>query len=154
MSALLYITLWDKYMNATGITVKPEDITLINFKQAESGTGNNPSGINGSLTFTVTLKKGNVEMETTKEIPVIIVATHYVTSVDVISKSKPLNVWIQDGVLNISGLTAGKPWSVYNISGALVYNSIAGMENESTFLRISRGVYIVKSGNSTVKILY
>jgi hypothetical protein len=55
--------------------------------------------------------------------------------------------------LHVSGLTAGKPWSVYDISGALVHHSTAGGDEAEITLPV-RGIYIVKSGKTAVKVAY
>jgi hypothetical protein len=78
--------------------------------------------------------------------------THEVTqsSIDDASQSKPLKAWIQNKTLYVSGLTVGKPWKVYNISGRLTYQHIADNDEADIALPI-RGVYFVQSGNTTVK---
>ncbi|GHT60742.1 hypothetical protein AGMMS50239_10270 [Bacteroidia bacterium] len=55
--------------------------------------------------------------------------------------------------MHVGGLTAGKQWSVYNISGALVYQGIASGDEADVPLSV-RGVYIVKSGSKTIKVVY
>jgi hypothetical protein len=76
-----------------------------------------------------------------------------------------------NGVLHVSGLTPGQSWHVYNLTGTLIYTGVADAgANISTSLndRIStslndricvcplpvRGVYIVRSGNNVVKVVY
>jgi len=66
---------------------------------------------------------------------------------------KGLEAWVQNGTLHVGGLTAGKPWSVYTISGALVYQKIAMISEETVNLSV-RGVYIVKSGNQAIKVRF
>ena len=51
-------------MNATGITVTAENITINNFTEAIAGTPSSQSGVDGSFSFTVTLKKTNSAMVT------------------------------------------------------------------------------------------
>ena len=73
----------------------------------------------------------------------------------VITKEKPINAWVQDGMLHISGLEPGKQWSVYNISGTLIYQNIATDTVETWHAAsLPNRVYIVKSGNATLKIIY
>jgi hypothetical protein len=68
--------------------------------------------------------------------------------------AKALKAWMQDGgLLHVNGLTAGQPWSVYTISGALVHYNIAG-SHEATVRLSARGVYIVKSGEAVIKTVY
>jgi len=59
----------------------------------------------------------------------------------------------ETGRLHISGLIAGKSWSVSDITGTLVYHSIAD-SNEANIRLAVRGVYIIHSGNRTIKVVY
>ncbi|MDH6341629.1 hypothetical protein M2480_000914 [Parabacteroides sp. PFB2-12] len=56
-------------------------------------------------------------------------------------------------ILYISNLTAGETWSVYTLSGILVYQGIAGSNDVKVNLS-TRGVYIIKAGLKTGKALY
>jgi hypothetical protein len=77
-----------------------------------------------------------------------------VTGIEKISETEELNAWIQDGTLYVSGLIAGKPWYVYNISGILIYKGVATGAVETLRATSLHGIYIVKSGNQTVKVVY
>ncbi|GHT71247.1 hypothetical protein FACS189455_2610 [Bacteroidia bacterium] len=68
-------------------------------------------------------------------------------------QAKALKAYVQNGLLHVSGLTAGKPWSIYSISGALIYQSVAHEDKADINLSI-RGMYIVTSGNAAVKVVY
>ena len=57
----------------------------------------------------------------------------------------------QSGTLYVSGLTAGQQWKVYNITGTLVYQGIAGDEKAQITLP-GRGIYIVTDGKKTIKV--
>jgi hypothetical protein len=65
----------------------------------------------------------------------------------------PLTVWTHGARLHVSGLTAGKPWSVYGVSGALIYHSVA-VGSEADIALPGRGMYIVISGGTAVKAVY
>jgi len=68
-----------------------------------------------------------------------------------------LRARVENGVLHVSGLAAGETWSVYNVAGGLVYQGIAATHDVETLHATSlpeRGVYIVKSGNQVVKVVY
>jgi len=67
--------------------------------------------------------------------------------------AKPLNAWMRYGLLHVNGLTPGKVWSVYNVSGMLVYHAIAQDEEADISLR-AQGVYIIHSEGRTVKIVF
>jgi len=77
------------------------------------------------------------------------------TSIDVISQNAQettLAAWMQNGTLHVSGLTAGKSWSVYDVSGKLVSQGIANSEKADIPL-FESGVYLVSSGDNTVKVI-
>jgi hypothetical protein len=78
---------------------------------------------------------------------------HVPSANDDIPQTKPLKAWAQNGRLHVSGLTVGKPWSVYSVSGKLVYHSIAAGDEAEVPLPV-RGVYIVKSDVQAIKALY
>ena len=63
-------------MNETGIIVTNETITILSFNAAKEGTSTNLDGTNGSFTFIVSLKKGEISLPTI-ELQGIITATPY-----------------------------------------------------------------------------
>jgi len=64
-----------------------------------------------------------------------------------------LQAWTQNGVLYVSGLSAGQSWSVYSIAGTPVYHGVATGDKAEIALP-GRGVYIVTEGNATaVKVV-
>jgi hypothetical protein len=50
------------------------------------------------------------------------------------------------------GLTAGERWSVYNITGTLIYQAVANSDKAQVLLP-ARGLYIVRSGNRVIKTI-
>jgi hypothetical protein len=64
----------------------------------------------------------------------------------------PLKAWTRGGMLHVEGLAEGKVWSIYNVSGALIYRSIATGE-EADVLLPAQGVYIIRSEDRTIKIV-
>ena len=70
-----------------------------------------------------------------------------------LSDCASLLVWVENSTLHISGLTAGQPWSVYNVAGTMLYQGIA-VDTQDFISLQNHGVYIVKSGNNTVKTFY
>ena len=69
-----------------------------------------------------------------------------------IEPSTDLKAFASGGVLHVSGLQAGKAFSVYSLAGQLVYNGTAKAETEQITLNI-RGNYIVTSGEQRVKVI-
>jgi hypothetical protein len=73
--------------------------------------------------------------------------------IDDIPQAKALKARMHDGRLHVSGLTVGKPCSVYTISGALVHHNMANSDEADVTLPV-RGLFIVKSGDAVVKTVY
>jgi len=87
--------------------------------------------------------------------PVTLEISYNVTGTGIkdISRAKPLQARVQNGQLHLSGLVVDELWSVYSITGALVHQSIAVSE-EATITLSVRNLYIIQSGNKTLKVLY
>jgi hypothetical protein len=64
-----------------------------------------------------------------------------------------LKAWTQGDRLHITGLPIGQPWCLYNIQGIAIYQGIVAGEEIDVMLP-SRGFYLVKSDNRTVKVMY
>jgi len=75
------------------------------------------------------------------------------TGIDDVGQETGLKAWIESGILHISGLTAGETWNVYSVTGVLVHHGVA-TDIDVTASLPAHGVYIVQSGNSTVKVVY
>jgi hypothetical protein len=67
--------------------------------------------------------------------------------------AKTLKARTDNGILYISGLTAGKPWSIYGISGLLLRQGTAAGP-EITVTLPAQGMYVVVSGEEAVKVVY
>ena len=74
------------------------------------------------------------------------------TSISEIPQTNTLRAWAYDGLLYITGLSEGKGLSVYNVSGALVYQTVAVSDKVEIPLNV-KGGYIVISGNRSVKVV-
>jgi hypothetical protein len=101
-------------------------------------------------TYTATL---TVSAEGMTSATVEIIYTVTPTGIDAFPQAKVLKAWTQNGRLHVNGLTVGKPWSVYGISGALIRHSVADSD-EAAVLLPERGMYIVTSGNESMKVMY
>jgi hypothetical protein len=75
-----------------------------------------------------------------------------VTSITRIKPDNPLNAWTLNDQLHIEGLTVGEPFSVYTVSGVLVYKKIAETENTNIPLQ-AKGVYLITHNNRTIKVI-
>jgi hypothetical protein len=74
------------------------------------------------------------------------------TSNDDIPQPQTLKAWMRSGQLHVSGLTVGKQWSVYNISGTLVHTAKATAAEADITLPV-QGLYIVVSEGQSVKVI-
>jgi hypothetical protein len=64
-----------------------------------------------------------------------------------------IKVTIENGTAIISGLTQGEYLAVYNLQGVTIYSQKAASEMVSVNLP-GHGVYVVKVGNESVKVVY
>ena len=87
--------------------------------------------------------------------PVQITIEYHVTltGIDDVPQTKALKAWTRNGKLYVSGLTAGKLWSVYSLSGTPVHQDKATGEETNVSLT-AQGMYIVVSEGRSVKVLY
>jgi hypothetical protein len=76
------------------------------------------------------------------------------TSVESLPSAPQLKAWTHGSTLYVSGLTAGRTWSVYAVSGALVYCGTSPSGGEANITLPTRGVYIIQSGNTAIKVAY
>jgi len=111
---------------ATGLTEGTYVVTL---------TAESTAGTSEPHTFTLTVIRGSTP------------------TIAVVPNANTLNARMQNGTLHISGLTAGKTWSIYTISGTLVKQSVASGTDANVNLNIPRGVYIVKSNGQIVRFV-
>jgi hypothetical protein len=74
------------------------------------------------------------------------------TSIEMLPEANPLQAWMRNGLLHIEGLNEGGVWSVYSVSGALIYRSIA-TGDEADIALPTAGVYIIQSEERTVKVV-
>jgi hypothetical protein len=67
-----------------------------------------------------------------------------------------LKGYVLNGMLYVSGLTEGQPWYVYNLNGVLIYQGFATGSTEKWYATslLGRGVYVVVSGNKSIKVVY
>jgi hypothetical protein len=101
-------------------------------------------------TYTATL---TVVGEGLTSVSVEVTYTVASTGVDSLPSAPQLTARTHGSTLYVSGLTAGQPWSVYAITGALVYRSTSG-GSEANITLPARGVYIVQSGDTAIKVAY
>jgi hypothetical protein len=66
-----------------------------------------------------------------------------------------LQAWVSNGIIHIKGLIIGENYSIYNISGQLIFQGIATAD----MVRVENccpknGAYIIRQDNQSVKIVY
>jgi hypothetical protein len=65
----------------------------------------------------------------------------------------PLKAWVNDDRLFVEGLNVGESWRIYSVIGTLLEQGVA--RNETMSVRLNaRGVYIFRSGNKALKVVY
>ncbi|MCL2167998.1 MAG: choice-of-anchor J domain-containing protein [Lentimicrobiaceae bacterium] len=69
------------------------------------------------------------------------------------NENNPLVAWINNDRLYISGLNIGENLDLYSVMGQLVYQGVVHSDMMSINLNV-RGVFIIKSGNRVVKVVY
>ena len=113
---------------------------------------------NTTANYTYAWNGGAVGSDATYELSVnapvnvtCIVSGTAVTGVETLS-ANPLKAWVNNGILNVSGLTQGKVWKLYSASGALVKQGVADSDVVTVSLELS-GVYIIQSEGNTLKLL-
>jgi len=72
---------------------------------------------------------------------------------DITDNKNPLVAWVKDDMLYVEGLNIGDTWSVYNAIGKLLYRNVANNEVMTVKPGV-RGLYIIRSGNRVVKVVY
>jgi len=74
------------------------------------------------------------------------------TGISELSEPNPLQAWMRNGSLHVTGITPGETLSIYSITGTLVYRCIATSDVMDIPLR-TRGIYVLKIGNHALKIV-
>jgi hypothetical protein len=74
------------------------------------------------------------------------------TGTEPLAQPTPLSAYVQNGRLYITGLTPGQSWSLYSITGALISNKTP-TTSEAELSLPARGIYIIHSGNNTIKVV-
>jgi uncharacterized RmlC-like cupin family protein len=141
----------NQVVEGTGVVVPERNVWMYNFTAAVAGTKDRPAGRDGSFAASVSLSKNGVYA--TIYAYGTITATAYVPVGIDTPQTGSLNVYVQNGTLRVSGLTAGESWSVYNVSGRLVHGQIAAGGEANVSLAV-HGVYIVRAGNRALKVVY
>ena len=67
--------------------------------------------------------------------------------------SNPLRARVSNGTMHITGIAVGEALSLYNVTGALLYHSIATSDEIDMPLSV-QGMYVVRSGNNTASVVY
>ncbi|MDR3250700.1 MAG: DUF6383 domain-containing protein, partial [Tannerella sp.] len=134
-----------------GVTVSAADITISGFHAATEGVWGNVWGTDGGFTFTVKLSQG-ASRATTAPVDGVIYATPAPTGTEEVAAGA-LTVTPTDGGLLVRGIVIGEQLSVYNLRGQLLYNVKATSTEQRIDLR-ERGIYVIVSGENSVKAVY
>ena len=130
-----------------GFAITAGDIVIFRFDAATAGDAVKLTGVNGLFEFRVS--PSDVSPSAYNECA--ITATPFDDTANDVIGATVLTASVLDGTLHVGGLTSGELWSVYNLSGTLVYRTVA-TASEAQIRLPGRGVYVVVSGNETVKV--
>jgi len=75
------------------------------------------------------------------------------TGIVEVEQDNQLKAWILNGSLHLKGVVAGEALSVYNATGALIYQNADVSSGELDILLPAQGVYIVRQGLRVIKVL-
>jgi hypothetical protein len=123
----------------TTICVKPKKNLPIDTYSDELILSGKNQGKDFSLKVSLSYKENNEPEE--------------ITGIDDIPAPNPLKAWVRNGQLRVSGIAAGKPLNIYTVTGVPVYKNIAASDEVDIPLNV-RGVYIVQSGDNTIKAVF
>ena len=138
-----------EYAIATSNKIPGSDLYKLAWQSDTIFTGDFPEGI----TYYIYARSAENENYNAGKALISAATTILFSGVENISQEKPVIAWIQNSRLHVSGLTKGKPWNVFSLSGVLVYQSVA--DNDKADISLSaHGVYIVQSEKSVVKVAY
>jgi len=141
-------TSWEVSRSDTWLTVSPA-----------SGTGDGTVRVsvaantaNNARTATITITGFGISEQT-----IIVTQEGTVSNDELRITNYELRGWMANGTLNVLGLIAGKPWSVYSINGTLVYHSSpfeGGQGDVKIQLsNVTKGIYIIVQENRRAKII-
>jgi len=137
----------------TGFRISADDIVIFVFQPAVAGDATTPKGIGGLIEFRVS--PPSVPPKSAYSSGFITATGFDATGNGVIAgehAGSPLRAWAQNGVLNVSGLTVGDTWSVYNMYGILIRRTVA-TDSKATIPLPAHGLYIIRNGNATIKLI-
>jgi len=63
-----------------------------------------------------------------------------------------LRAWMRSGLLHVSGIAPGETLSIFSVTGTLIYHRTATSDEIDIPLNV-RGIYFVRSGKHTVKVI-
>ena len=124
---------------ATGTSYTPPTATVGTMYYYAIVTNTNNS-VNGVKTAT-----------TVSNVAAVTVTAQSVTGSEDPATANPLKAWMRNGLLHISGITAGEPLYIYTVTGALVYQTIATSGEVDIALEI-QGMYIIQQGSHVIKL--
>jgi hypothetical protein len=121
-----------------------------NYRPPIDGDADNPEGTDGYFEFRVSPAIVNNSAYSSGTIKAI---AFDATGNDSFAAASLRATKQQNGSLRVAGLTPGRQWSVYSIAGTLIYSSIA-TDNEANILLPAHGLYIIRSGSASLKVVY
>ena len=141
----------NELIHSTGFVISPNDIVIFdyNFRPAQAGIPENRSGTNGYFEFRVTPP----DTRSSAYNEVVITAISYdptMSNEKWRMQNAELRAWVRNCVLYVSGLKPGKPWSIYNLYGQLIYTGTAAGD-EAKIPAPGKGIFIITDGKESIK---
>jgi len=146
-----YLTLALSGTNADVFTLPGVTVTGLAVGEETSITLTTPADLEAG-TYKATL---TISGEGLTAVSVEITYTKSATGIDN-PQEKTLKAWIQNGTIHVSGLSEGKIWRIFSLTGKLIYQGVAASEVETWHAGSlqAHGIYIVSSEKETVKLAY
>jgi len=143
-----------QFRSSAGANPVIGEVTVTSVIPAIAGTESNPDGINGSFKFTVGMTSGETTLMSAPADGIIIATPKKTITGMENPQAATLVAWMQRGVLHVSGLTAGKSWQVYDISGRLIYHETAtGVVATRYIGSTGQRILIVQSEGKVAKVI-
>ncbi len=138
----------NELIKSTGFVISAYDIVIFTFNPAEEGTADKASGVNGSFAFRVTPPSTDTSAYSSGAITATPVGNG-----ELRMENGELRGWSRNGILHVSGLVPGSAWSVYSMTGVMIYQGIAN--DDKAELRLAeQGIYIIVSGSQRIKTVH
>ena len=131
------------YLEGATVTIKAGDPSGYTFSRWETD--------DADIVFASATSKETTFVMPDRDVTITAVYVLVTSSKEILAN--PLKAWVSNGVLNVSGLSLGKIWRMYDVTGAQIMQGVADGEQITIGINVPSGLYIIKSETHTVKVL-